>query len=233
MPTNNMPDPHIKSISKMCEHDVQGLKPTFFLSKRRGIQMRIEGVIIAAGRSSRMYPNHKPMMDLHGKTLIERSIDTLLPFCSKIVVVTGYQAESIRTVLLKSKNIELINNDAYNEGMFSSLKVGLNHVDGDLVFFLPGDCPFADEIVYREMLRAKGEIIVPAYHGKPGHPVLFSKRSIQQLFASKRCKTLKEFISRQNAHVIEVDCPGVIWDLDTPEDYANALKYFEKKEREH
>jgi len=193
--------------------------------------MRIEGVIIAAGKSSRMAPHFKPVMDLHGKTLIERSIDSMLPFCAKIVVVTGYQEDHLHKVLSSYDNLELIKNEAYEDGMFSSLKVGLSRVEGDRIFFLPGDCPFADEQVFRKMLETDAEVIVPAYQGNLGHPVLFSKRSILHLLKNNRYMTLKEFIDEKELKIIEVDCPGVAWDVDTPEDYLKALKYFEGKER--
>ena len=43
--------------------------------------MKTEGVILAAGRSSRMAGNSKMTMDLGGRTVIQRSIDSLGPFC--------------------------------------------------------------------------------------------------------------------------------------------------------
>ena len=58
--------------------------------------MPIEGVIIAAGKSSRMEPQHKLTMELQGKTVIERSIGSMRPFCTRIIVVTGFHEDKIR-----------------------------------------------------------------------------------------------------------------------------------------
>ncbi|TFG83058.1 MAG: nucleotidyltransferase family protein [Erysipelotrichales bacterium] len=193
--------------------------------------MLIEGVIIAAGKSTRMYPDHKPIMDLHGKTLIERSIESMLPFCAKIIVVTGYHAEQIRTILMKADYLELINNDSFEDGMFSSLKIGLSQSKGDRIFYLPGDCPFTDAEVYRKMLATEAEIVVPSFQGKRGHPVLLNRHAVLQLLENDRYKTLKEFIDETDLKIVETDSPAVLWDVDTPVDYAKALKYFENKER--
>ena len=62
-------------------------------------EKRVNGLILAAGMSSRM-GSFKPLMPLRGKTLIENSIDSmLLSGVSRVVVVLGYRGEEVERIL--------------------------------------------------------------------------------------------------------------------------------------
>ena len=192
--------------------------------------MGMEGVILAAGKSSRMAGNSKMTMDLNGRTVIERSIDSLSPFCSRIIVVTGFHSEAVRESAGHCRDVIFVHNPDCEKGMFSSLRMGLRDTEGERVFILPGDCPFITHEVCEKLLQCKGDIVLPAYQGKNGHPVLLNRRAIEDLLADDRCQSLQEYISSNKAEIIAVDRPEIIWDIDTPEDYAKAVDYFQAKE---
>ena len=192
--------------------------------------MEIKGVILAAGKSSRMASESKMTMDLSGRTVVERSIDSLRPFCSLIVVVTGFHSESVMASAGHCPEVLFVHNPDCENGMFSSLRLGLRHAEGERVLVLPGDCPFITHEVCEKLLQAKGDIVLPAYQGKSGHPVALSRQAIEGLLADERCQSLQEYICANKAEIIAVDCPEILWDIDTPEDYAKAVDYFETKE---
>ena len=192
--------------------------------------MGIEGVILAAGKSSRMAGESKMTMDLNGRTIIERSIDSLRPFCSRLVVVTGFHAETVMVSAGHCPEVVFVHNADCEKGMFSSLRLGLRHTVGERVLVIPGDCPFITREVCEKLLAGKGDIVLPAYQGKRGHPVLLSRWAIEGLLADERCESLQEYISGNKAEIIAVDNPEILWDIDTPEDYAKAVEYFQTKE---
>lgn len=193
--------------------------------------MEIEGVILAAGKSSRMMGNSKMTMDLNGRTVIERSIDSLSPFCSRIIVVTGFHVEAVLVSAGHCREVVFVHNADCEKGMFSSLKMGLGHTEGERVLILPGDCPFITHEVCEKLLAGKWDIVLPAYQGKCGHPGLLSRRAIENLLADECCQSLQEYISVNEAEIIAVDRPEILWDIDTPEDYAKAVYYFQAKEQ--
>lgn len=193
--------------------------------------METEGVILAAGKSSRMAGNSKMTMDLGGRTVIERSIDSLRPFCSRIIVVTGFHAKAVMESAGHCAEAVFVHNPDCEKGMFSSLRLGLRHTKGERVLILPGDCPFITREVCEKLLQGKGDIVLPAYQGKRGHPVLLSRRAIEGLLADERCESLQEYIQANGPEIIAVDLPEILWDIDTPEDYANAVDYFQAKEQ--
>lgn len=162
--------------------------------------MGMEGVILAAGKSSRMAGNSKMTMDLNGRTVIERSIDSLSPFCSRIIVVTGFHSEAVRESAGHCRDVIFVHNPDCEKGMFSSLRMGLQRTEAERVLILPGDCPFITHEV------------------------------CEKLLADDRCQSLQEYLSTNKAEIIAVDRPEILWDIDTPEDYAKSVEYFRTKE---
>lgn len=182
----------------------------------------IDGLIVAAGASSRM-PGYKMLLDLAGKTLIERTVDSLLEVCSRIVLVTGWHAGQLASLFDRRSEVELVFNPAYQEGMFTSVKAGLNHIHSSRFFFLPGDCPLVPRSVLLELLETDAPIVVPSFAGHPGHPVLFQQEVISQILANPAVNSLREFIEASKVLEIAVNSEGILIDVDTQADYQKAL----------
>ncbi|HWQ89973.1 MAG TPA: NTP transferase domain-containing protein [Desulfitobacteriaceae bacterium] len=190
----------------------------------------IEGLLIAAGKSQRSGEKYKMTLDFGGRTLIEKSLASMAPFCAKIIVVTGYKARELGVILQKYPKIEIIFNPAYEEGMFSSIKVGLKQIRSERFFFLPGDCPFVAPTVYQKLLAVDSEIVLPTFHALPGHPVLFKKTVIEKILAGSSYYNLREFITDHQPAYEAVDCQGILWDIDTMADYREALRFWKSLE---
>lgn len=186
--------------------------------------MIVEGIILAAGLSSRA-GTYKLTLELNGKTVIERCIEGMYDACSKVIVVGGYKIFKLAPVLYKYSKVKLVNNQDYQTGMFGSVIKGFRHTEGDKVFMIPGDYPFVSQDVYKSLLDTNQNIVIPRYEGKIGHPVLINKEMISQLLHFSGISNLREFISKQGFTALEVDCPGILMDIDTPEDYIKAKNY--------
>ena len=130
----------------------------------------IEGLIVAAGKSERTRNQYKMTLDFFGRTMLETTICSLAPFCSKIIVVVGYNAEKLARLLKDHKRLEIIYNPNYEAGMYSSVKLGLRHIQASRFFFLPGDCPLIPRRVFQEMLKIEANIVVPTYNNQPVIP---------------------------------------------------------------
>lgn len=185
--------------------------------------MIVEGVVIAAGKSSRTYPDNKMLFDLNGKNLIECSIESLEPHCRRIIVVTGQNSEKIEEILRGRQNLAIVRNEDFEMGMFSSIKAGLKEAKGDRIFFIPGDYPMVDNKVFETMLSVDSNIVIPSYRGKTGHPVLLNNSEAKKIFEDKEHISLRSYIFNNSPKVVEVDDPGILWDIDTHSDYKEAL----------
>lgn len=184
----------------------------------------IEGVILAAGYSSRAKVN-KLIEDVDGRPLLVRCIEGMYDIVSRILVVGGYKIHELPPLLGGYPKCELIYNSRFSEGMFGSVLTGLRHCVGDRVFLTPGDYPYISEEVYRRLLEAKGEIIVPVYENIPGHPVLMSRNMINKLLSAPRYLSLQDFIAQHNSMKISVGTRGILMDIDTPEDFISVSHY--------
>ena len=185
--------------------------------------MDIEGIVLAAGFSSRM-GKFKMEILLEGKTLIERSVESLEKVCSKIIVVTGYKSERITEILKSYEKVEVVFNKEFEKGMFSSVKIGISQIKTEKFFLLPGDIPFVKEDVYKKLLSKKGDIIIPVFKGRKGHPVLIGTSLINEILGEPEDSNLKLFIDKKGFTTVEVQDESILFDIDTEENYFNYQK---------
>lgn len=183
---------------------------------------------MAAGLSSRA-KDWKLAFELGGISVIEQCVLGMAPLCSRILVVGGNRFAQLQTILTPSKYpaVELIYNDQFQSGMFTSVLAGLRQVRTGRFFFIPGDYPLVSRKVYERLLQNEGEIVIPAYQGKAGHPALFETKAVQDLIRfPERYAHLRQFIASRHPHLVDVADPGILMDIDTPEDFQRAVRHF-------
>jgi molybdenum cofactor cytidylyltransferase len=186
---------------------------------------KIEGIVLAAGLSSRM-GCHKMALPLGDKTVIERSIEGMYTFVHRIVVVGGWQVEHIRELLAGYDKVEVVVNEDYRAGMFSSVQTGVAHVRAPWFFLLPGDYPFIGRKVYERLLDTQGDVVIPTFGGKKGHPVLFRGQPGPEILDMPEDATLRDYIEAQGYVTVAVEDEGILLDLDRPADYEILRKRY-------
>ncbi|NIM16295.1 MAG: NTP transferase domain-containing protein [Candidatus Aminicenantes bacterium] len=187
----------------------------------------IEGVILAAGFSSRT-GMFKMELLLNEKTLIEHTIDSMVDFCSRVIVVGGHKIERIIEITKKYANVQVVLNPHYRTGMFSSAREGVRHVKAKWFFFTPGDYPLVKRTTYQKLLDARSmspseKIFIPVYQGRKGHPILIKGSLVKELLKEPKDSNLRKFINRKGFTPVEVNDDGILVDIDTLEDYEKAV----------
>jgi CTP:molybdopterin cytidylyltransferase MocA len=187
---------------------------------------RIAALIPAAGFSSRM-KRLKPLLPLKGKTIIEHVIALFRVICvHNILVVLGHGADQMIPVLRKQDVPYVINPD-YSSGMFSSIVKGVENFGCgcDAFFVSPADMPFVRKETLQKMIGAFRETgkaaYRPQYKGRRGHPPLLCADLIPDILAFKGSGGLRAFLAQREDRCVDVPCddPGILIDLDTPEDF--------------
>ncbi|SFG47248.1 molybdenum cofactor cytidylyltransferase [Desulfotomaculum arcticum] len=191
--------------------------------------LRIDAIVLAAGLSSRISQN-KLMLDLSGRTVLQRTLESIMASnIAGIIVVLGNQKEMIIDTLA-NYNVKTVYNPDYTMGISSSLKKGIAH----LLFLYPetraaaiflGDMPFIKVSTINQIIAkyssSNGLIIAPSCEGQSGHPVLFDKALFDRLLKLTgdigAKKILKEYSDA--TYMVEVDDTGIFTDLDTWQDY--------------
>lgn len=69
------------------------------------------------------------------------------------------------------------------------------------------------------MLSISGDIIIPTYKEKKGHPVLLKSIFIKEILTECKYATFREFIYHNKPTFVEVNEEGILIDIDTMEDY--------------
>ena len=119
----------------------------------------MKAIFIAAGEGSRLgnltKDLPKPLVDVNGKSIIERQISLLRKNnVNDIVVTTGYKKEKFTF-----KNIEYVYNPNFREQeQTGSLMAARSKIVGDILIMF-GDILF-DEIILQQMLDSKGDIVI-------------------------------------------------------------------------
>ncbi|MBI5471730.1 MAG: nucleotidyltransferase family protein [Ignavibacteriae bacterium] len=185
---------------------------------------RIEGIILAAGASSRA-GCFKMELPLGDKTLIERSIDGMSCVCSRIVVVGGFRVDRVRELLGSYANVEVIENENWRNGMFSSVQLGAASVISDRVFLLPADIPLVPPAVYVRLLAEEGEILVPSFKGRRGHPILINKSVCQEILSEPKDSSLRNIIRRIGFKAVPVVHQEILIDVDSSSDFDSIVTH--------
>lgn len=187
------------------------------------------GIILAGGYSSRAKLN-KLLLEVDGQPLICRAIQTMRPFVDRVVVVTGRYHKELQPVLIK-EGVTVAYNSQYEKGMFSSVLTGLNQVTDQDIFLIPGDIPNVSRKTYERLLSSRGDVRVPTYKGKDGHPLFLANYLVKEARKEAIDSNMRQFLNKhEDVKVrVEVDDPFVCVDVDTLENYQSLRSLIERK----
>ncbi len=186
----------------------------------------IQAIILAGGFSSRAKSN-KMRFSIDDKPLLEHAIESIKPFVSKVILVTGHYDQDIRSFIKEDEKLQIVYNKDYEKGMFSSVLCGVQFVDDDF-FILPGDIPFIRASTYDALLKGTKPVRYPTYKGQEGHPLFIKKELKDSLLKEGLDSNLRLFRDKQDKEAIEVDDKFILKDIDTIEEYNNLKKEREK-----
>jgi molybdenum cofactor cytidylyltransferase len=79
--------------------------------------------------------------------------------------------------------------------------------------------------------REKKGIVLPVYRKKRGHPLLIDLKYRREIAALTPDAGLRGLLRKHPDDILEVrvSCPGVLKDIDDPDDYGRALKTARKQ----
>ena len=175
-----------------------------------------ECIILAGGKSTRMGTN-KMLLDFKGHPLLWHTIQSVSPFMSKVIVVTGKYDKEIRDAL-KDQNVTFIYNKDYELGMFSSVLTGVKETTDDFMI-IPGDCPFVKPETFKKILSGKGDIRYPKCGELEGHPLYISRKYKSELLNFGLDSNLKVFRDSKKCEIIDVEDQNIVMNLNSILDF--------------
>lgn len=184
----------------------------------------IGAIVLAAGSSSRMGRAKAGLpVGASGITFLETILATLA--AAGVADVRVVQAPGD-----EPPHPNAVVNPDPSAKMLSSVQCGLRAFDRELgaVLLWPVDHPLVKSESVLAILAAFGAsnapIVVPTYADRRGHPTLFASRVLAELLNADPAKGARAVVHGHTDRLeLPVDDPGVVADIDTPEDYALAF----------
>jgi len=188
-------------------------------------------IILAAGKSSRMGQPKFGLKFNKKTTFLEEIIGRYISFgCMQIIVVlseTGMEYLTSKSIELPS-NCRIVINSHLEWERFYSVKIGLAGLQPKTNAFIHNaDNPFVKTKILNGMsqLSSKSNYVVPIYENRGGHPILLSKKVINNLIAEERNDLiLSNFLKKYDKKILIVTDPTVLVNINTIEDYN---RYFD------
>jgi len=194
------------------------------------------GLITAAGKSTRMGGFPKPLLTVGRQRFVERLIEQYdAAGVEETVVVLGHEADEVRRRADLS-GATVVENESYEAGMLSSVRAGVREAqrrDADGFLLSPVDYPLIPAAVISAVVGTyaadpSADVIQPTTDGGRGHPPLFAASTFEALRNDPATEAegarAVVYADDTDTREVAVDDERIFVDIDTPEEYWQAIK---------
>ena len=188
------------------------------------------GTILAAGWSRRMGRSKALLRCPDGQPFVERITRSLHGGgVHQVAVVGRSDDEALQIAVAALRPVtQFVDNPHAQQGQLSSIQAAIARAEArrsDGLLVIPVDLPLVRAATVAAALEAfrtdRAAIVRVTHRGQHGHPVIFPARVFDDLRAASPSIGAKAVLRAHAATVldVEVDDPGVLRDIDSPEDY--------------
>ena len=196
--------------------------------------VRTVGVLLAAGAGRRFdatQPGRKLDVLIDGFTVAERSFSALAQAVDAVVVAARAEDSAICR-LAQTHGAPVVVPIEASLGMGHSLAAGVqlamrHHASARWFAIALADMPWLRATTIRALVHhaaTADRITRPLHAGQSGHPVIFPVRYAQELMQCHGDNGARDVLNGHAGDVVwlDVDDPGVLRDVDTPDDLSSA-----------
>jgi len=184
--------------------------------------MRIVGVLLAAGRGER-FGGDKLLAPLGGSTIGATSSRNLLAALDDVIAIVRPGDARLITAL-RETGVRVIECATSSAGMGASLACGVRaSADADGWIVALADMPWIEVATIAKVAEAieRGASVAAPFHdAMRGHPVGFGKNCASELAALEGDDGAKSVVAAHRDAIVRIDVsdPGILRDIDTPND---------------
>lgn len=188
-------------------------------------------LIIAAGNSSRL-GEPKQLLNFNGKTLLRNVVDEAIKVTESVIVVTGFNHSQISKEIINFE-VKIVENINWNEGMGSSIKIGINQLldrfpEVQKIIISVCDQPFIEASVFSDLIQmqkiSQKGIVASKYSDTLGTPVLFTKKYFEELSKLSGQEGAKKILQKFKDDIAEMNFEKGAIDIDTQSDYRKLIQ---------
>jgi molybdenum cofactor cytidylyltransferase len=183
----------------------------------------VAAILLAAGKSRRM-GSCKQLLPLGGVTVIGRCLDSLVTGgAGEVVVVVSEENYEVADAA-RAYPVRIVVNPEPGGDMASSVRAGRDALPAGFSGVIVALCDYplvsaaTVSRLIEEHVDSPDSIIIPCHGGRRGHPLLFPRAILNELTGDL---ILRDLVQRnpERTRCLDLDDPGVLIDMDTPEDY--------------
>jgi molybdenum cofactor cytidylyltransferase len=190
--------------------------------------LNIVGILLAAGSATRFGSDKLSHRLPHGVSIAAQAARHLHCVLPKIFAVVKPGAGALAEALSEQCAIVVCENAA--NGMGTSLACGVRaagQADGYVIAL--ADMPFVRRTsiaAVRDALASGALVAAPYFRARRGHPVGISGALFAELLASTGDEGARRLVAENESRLVKIPVgdPGVIRDIDTPDDLTPPLK---------
>jgi molybdenum cofactor cytidylyltransferase len=183
-------------------------------------------VVPAAGFGRRFGgPQHKLEQPFEGSTVLATTLRHAIESQLPVVVVTSAALAPLAAALMARRDIVVLSAADAERGMGHSIATGVAERSGAPGWLvLPGDMPLVSPGTLLAVAGALEQhpVAYAQYRGRRGHPVAFAAELYSELVLLTGDDGARRVVARYPACGVEVGDPGVLMDIDTPDELQHA-----------
>ena len=192
--------------------------------------MKVAGVVLAAGASTRMGED-KALLRAGDQPFLDALATALtIGGCDPVLAVVAEPLEAIKEGC-RLEGVRLVTNPDPARGQISSLRCAIRELDesvsGVLVLLVDQGTVKVDTVAQVRQALADSPVAVARHAGRPGHPTGFSRQVFGDLESDMAEGGAREVVTAQEQAGgvcwVDVDDPGVVRNINTKERYLAFL----------
>ncbi len=171
----------------------------------------------------------KQLLPLDGQTVIARSLETLFAGgIEEVIVVVGPNGGQVARAV-RNYPVQVRQNSDPEGDMAVSVCTGREALSEAVTAVVVALCdyPLVKGTTINALIEAHRRypqrVVIPSHNGRRGHPALFPRQLLEAL---RPPLTLRDLLHRYRGRIehLTVPDPGVLIDMDTPDDYRRVLE---------
>ena len=189
-------------------------------------------VVLAAGAGSRYRgTRHKLSEQLGGDSVLVRTLrNAIASEMSVVLVISEALIDEAQGLVAPEDMVVVGPRSQTGWGMGDSIAAGVSiHASATGWLVLPADMPLVKPSSLRAVADALDQqpIAFAQHRGRRGHPVGFAAELFSELVMLKGDEGARRLLARYPTAAVELDDPGVLFDIDTVDDLAVAQRRIE------
>lgn len=218
----------IKAASSGRSAGFLSRSPTQVVS-HQGLSNRLYVLVMAAG-GSRRFGGLKQLVELQGKSLLRRTVETAINIVdNRVIVVLGVKAKKLEREI-KDYDVQIAENQNWENGIASSIRTGIDALpedcNGALILFC--DQPFVTDVHLQKLINTwnqdQEKIVSSRYDESFGVPAIFPRKYFAEMLKLTGDNGAKSLMLKYQRQTVSVDLLEAVFDIDTQTDLIEAIK---------